>query len=58
MGEEGRDFREDWTPEMDQAEAAIREAAPMVACMVRELTEQGLSPELAARTAVHWYIAS
>ena len=58
MGEEGRDYRQDWTPEMDQAEAAIREGSYFVACMFRELKNQGLSTEDAAITAVHWNIAS
>ena len=58
MGEESRDFREEWPPEMDQIEAAIREGSFFVACMFRELKNQGLSTEDAAITAVHWNIAS
>ena len=52
MDEHMEDFRQDWTPEMEQVEAAIQEAAPMVACMMRELKGQGLSSQDAAITAV------
>ncbi len=58
VDEHMEDFRQDWTPEMEQADATIREAAPMVACMMRELKSQGLSSEDAAIKAVRWYIAS
>ena len=50
------DFRADWTPEMEQAEAAVRQAAPMVASMVRELKAQGLGSYEAASAAAAWYV--